>query len=107
MCVEIMVKTNDPVSASNGQMALWIDGVQIVHLGAGSPRGRWSANMFFLDPNGAPFEGFQWRLDEALQLNWIWLLFYTTRNPPGIVGKVWFDHVVVAKSYIGPISGRR
>jgi hypothetical protein len=63
--------------------------------------------MFFLDPNGAPFEGFQWRLDEALQLNWIWLLFYTTRNPPGIVGKVWFDHVVVAKSYIGPISGRR
>ena len=104
MCVEVMVKMNDPVSASNGEMALWIDGVQVIHLRPGVPLGRWSSNMFFPDPRGAPFEGFRWRSADSIDLNWIWLLYYTTGNTQGLVGKVWFDHVVVATKYIGPIS---
>ena len=92
MCVEVMVKMNDPVSASNGEMALWLDGVQIIHLRPGAPLGRWNSNMFFLDPSGVPFEGFRWRTSDLLDLNWIWLLYYTTGNPQGLVGKVWFDH---------------
>ena len=103
-CIEIMVKMNDPVSASNGELALWIDGTQVIHLREGSPRGRWNLNMFFPDATGSPFEGFQWRNASQLNLNWIWLLYYTTGNPSGFVGRVWFDHAVVAKNYIGPIS---
>jgi hypothetical protein len=102
MCVEAMVKVNTPVSATNGEMALWIDGTQIIHLRPGSPRGRWTSSMFFPDPGGAPFEGFQWRNANALTLNWVWLLYYADGNPQGLVGKVWFDHVVVARKYIGP-----
>ena len=104
MCVEVMVKMNDPVSATNGEMALWIDGVQVIHLRPGAPTGRWNSNMFFPDANGTPFEGFRWRNADQLDLNWIWLLHYSDGNPQGLVGKVWFDHVVVAKKYIGPIS---
>jgi hypothetical protein len=104
MCVEVLAKMNNPVSASNGELALWIDGTQIIHLREGNPRGRWNFNMFFPDPTGTGFEGFQWRNVSQLNLNWIWLLYYTTGNPQGFVGKVWFDHVVLAKKYIGPIN---
>lgn len=105
MCVEIMVKLNNPVQAFNGELALWIDGRQIIHLREGSPFGRWLWNMFH--PNtteGAPFEGFQWRNDSQLKINWIWLLHYVTEASAGLVGKVWFDDIVLAKSYIGPLN---
>jgi hypothetical protein len=104
MCVEVMVKMNNPTSASNGELALWIDGVQIIHLREGSPLGRWAGNIFTPDPSGSPFEGFRWRSVDQLNLNWIWLLYYTTGDPQGFVGKMWFDHVVLAKRYIGPIN---
>jgi hypothetical protein len=104
MCVEVMAKMNTPTSASNGELALWIDGAQVIHLREGAPRGRWNANMFFPDSTGSSFEGFQWRNVSQLNLNWIWLLYYTTGNPKGFVGRVWFDHVVLARSYIGPIN---
>jgi hypothetical protein len=103
-CVEVMAKTNNPMSASNGELALWIDGTQVIHLREGAPRGRWNANTFRPDPTGSPFEGFQWRSVSQLNMNWIWLLYYTTANPRGLVGRVWFDHVVLARSYIGPIN---
>ena len=104
MCVEVMVKMNDPVSTSNGELALWIDGTQVIHLREGAPLGLWNANMFTPDPSGSPFEGFQWRNVDQLNLNWIWLLYYTTGDPQGFVGKLWFDHVVLARKYIGPIN---
>jgi hypothetical protein len=103
-CIEVMVKMNNPVSGSSGELALWVDGAQIIHLREGSPLGRWSTNMFFPDPGGSPFEGFRWRNLTSLNLNWIWLLYYTTGNPQGFVGKMWFDHAVLAKKYIGPIN---
>jgi hypothetical protein len=109
-CVELMMRMNDAVTQSNGEQALWVDGQpwdkagQIVsHLGQGFPRGRWTWDSFHPDPNGTPFEGFQWRSTPELKLNFLWLLLYITDAPAGHVSKVWFDNVVVAREYIGPI----
>jgi hypothetical protein len=109
-CVELMMKMNDPVTQSNGEQALWIDGRpwekngQVVsHLGAGFPRGKWTWDSFHSDPNGTPFEGFRWRSTPDLKLNFLWLLLYITDAPLGHVSKVWFDNIVVARAYIGPI----
>ncbi len=100
-CVEIMVKLNEPVTASNGELALWIDGTLVSHMGPGFPKGSWEGGIFTPSPSGAPFEGFQWRNDSALQLNWFHLQHYATKDPPGYVGQVLFDHVVLATSRVG------
>jgi hypothetical protein len=102
--VEVMVKMNNPLSERNGELALWIDGTQIIHLRQGSPLGNWVFNMFTPNPTGTPFEGFRWRAVDLLKLNWILLQYYTTGNPSGFVGRVWWDHVVLAKKYVGPIN---
>ena len=110
-CVELMMKMNDPVTASNGEQAIWIDGRPwvkdgqvISHLGPGFPKGKWVWDSFIPDTDGEPFEGFQWRDDEDLKLNFLWLLLYITKAPAGHVSKVWFDHIVVATEYIGPMG---
>jgi hypothetical protein len=111
ICVELMMKMNDPLAARNGEQALWIDGRPwtrdgqvISHLGPGLPRGTWVWDSFNPDPNGEPFEGFRWRNDEQLNINFLWLLLYITKAPAGHVTKVWFDDIVVAREYVGPIS---
>ena len=111
ICVELMMKMNNPVTESNGEQAIWIDGKswkkdgQIVsHLGEGFPKGNWVWDSFTPDPEGIPFKGFRWRNDERLNLNFLWILLYITKAPPGRVSKVWFDDIVVAKRYIGPIN---
>jgi hypothetical protein len=101
VCVEQMVKMNNPVSAWNGEHALWLNGVKVSHLGQGFPKGFWQGGRFIQDPSGTPFEGFQWRSTDALNLNWIWLQNYATDGAPGVTSTILFDHVVVAKSYIG------
>jgi hypothetical protein len=98
MCVEHMVKLNNPVTAFNGEHAIWLDGVKVSHLGQDFPNGRWSWGRFTQDPTGSPFEGFRWRSDANLNLNYIWLQNYAPTAP---AGDITFDHVVVAKSYIG------
>ncbi len=110
ICVELMMKMNDPVTESNGEQALWIDGrpwvkdgQTISHLGPGFPRGEWVWDSFHADPNGQPFEGFQWRNTPELRLNFLWVLLYITKAPPGHISRVWFDDIVVAREYIGPI----
>ena len=37
-CVEVMIKLSDPVDSYNGELALWINGNQIAHLGPTSRR---------------------------------------------------------------------
>jgi len=102
VCVEEMVKLNNPVSAWNGEHALWLNGVKVSHLGQGFPKGYWIGGRFYQDPTVATtFEGFQWRNDSALNINWIWLQNYAPNDPPGFSSTILFDHVVVAKSYIG------
>ena len=100
-CVEQMVKLNDPVGASNGEHAIWLDGVKVSHLGPGFPRGRWSGGIFTQDPAGDPFPGFRWRSDAALNLNWLWLQVYAPGELLGVTGQFMFDHLVAARSYIG------
>ena len=112
ICVEMMVNVNDPVEASNGEQAFWIDGKlwrrdgQVVsHIGEGFPRGQWTGGWW--RPNGednSTFEGFQWRSVEDLLVNYVWTYVYITKAPQGHVSKVWFDNIVIATEYIGPIA---
>jgi hypothetical protein len=78
-CVEIMARLNNPPSSANGELAVWIDG----------------------QPQGA-FTNLQWRTVSALNLNYIWMSNYATVDPKGSLK---FDHLVAARSYIGPIGG--
>ncbi len=124
VCMETMIKLND-VGDSNGELAMWIDGKRVSHLGKGFPRGKWTFDKFLVNEGGesvrwsdarkgpeyatvpaggAPFEGFRWRSDERLKLNFLWVLLYMTRAPDGHASQVWFDDIVVATDYIGPLA---
>jgi hypothetical protein len=124
ICIEFMVKMNDPED-SNGELALWIDGKSVSHLGKGFPIGKWVFDKFMpgeggdavrwndtkgapervvVPDGGQPFEGFRWRMVRELSLNYLWVYLYITRAPAGHVSRVWFDDIVVATEYIGPIQ---
>jgi hypothetical protein len=105
MCVEHMVKLNNPLTSSNGEHAIWIDGVKVSHVGPGFPNGSWSGGIFTQSPSGAPFGGLRWRSDANLKLNWIWLQNFADSDPAGFQGHMKFDHLVAAKSYIGCLPG--
>lgn len=125
ICIEQMIHLNDP-DDTNGEQALWIDGKLISHLGKGFPKGLWTYDKFtpgkggegirwnhekngserFATPEGGtPFEGFRWRTRKELNVNYVWLYIYT-QKPEDHRIKVWFDDVVVATDYIGPIQSR-
>jgi hypothetical protein len=115
-CVEFMVKANSTPTASDGEQAFWIDGVLIGRWAMGTPNGTWKRDRFIAGA-GDPFPGFQWRSDVKVQMNVFWLLYYMEQvfsgqeqyiNRTGAqmnndVAQVWFDHVVVATQYIGPL----
>lgn len=122
--IEVMVKMND-VGKSNGELALWIDGERASHLGPGFPFGKWEFDKFKpgvggegvrwnretgkreyfkTAPGGDPFEGFRFRTNEKLNINYLWLYTYITQGTKGHLNRVWFDHVVVARDYIGPLK---
>ncbi len=91
-CVEAMIKANSSPQKADGQQAFWVDG---------EPYGR--------------FSGFRWRTTDKLKLNSFWLLFYNTDQPArhnkdpkpaSRVMEVWFDDVVIATEYVGPVRGR-
>ncbi|WP_146675518.1 hypothetical protein [Pirellula sp. SH-Sr6A] len=122
ICVETMVQMND-IGKKNGEMALWIDGTLVSHLGPGFPVGKWVFDKFLPGeggegvrwnpdkgdreylknpPEGTPFEGFEFRTIDQLNVNFVWLYVYITQGTKGHANRVWFDDVVVAKQYIGP-----
>lgn len=122
-CVETLVKLNRP-DQHDGELALWIDGRPVSHLGPGFPRGKWVFDKFLpgqsgegvrwnhhrgdrehftTAPGGDPFEGFQFRTTDELKLSFLWLYVYITEASAGQVNRVWFDDVVVARRYIGPL----
>lgn len=124
ICVEAMLKLNT-VGESDGELALWIDGKRMSHVGQGFPRGKWIFGRFLpgeggeslrwnddtgkpqssqVPADGKPFEGFRWRNDERQKINFLWLLTYITQTKPDQVSKIWFDEIVVAREYIGPIG---
>ncbi|MFO7900158.1 MAG: hypothetical protein R6V58_14005, partial [Planctomycetota bacterium] len=112
ICVEVMVKVNDPVEKSNGEQGFWIDGKlwrrggQVVsHFGPGFPKGRWTGGWWRPDGDSRKtFGGFQWRSVDALKVNCVWAYLYITKAPEGHVSRVWFDNIVVANKYIGPME---
>lgn len=101
-CVEVMVKLNNPVTATNGELRIWQDGVEVGHWGPGFPNGHWLVDSWINEPADPPFPGFRWRTDPALNINYLWIEFYHDDNAaPNSYIK--YDHLVMAKEYIGPI----
>jgi predicted amidohydrolase len=124
ICVELLVQMNDPADRG-GELALWIDGKTVSHLGKGFPKGKWVFDTFtpgaggagvrwndskggregfVVPPDGRPFQGFRWRTTKDLSLNYLWVYLYITQAPAGHVSRVWYDDIVVATEYIGPLN---
>ncbi len=112
-CVEFMIKLNSQPDSPDGELALWLDGKPVAHFRRGARRGAWSGMGFQLqDEGGEEFEGFRWRTSTDLKVNYFWLEHYVTENAarqngvkePRKVNRVWFDDVVVATEYVGPIA---
>lgn len=129
VCLEVMVKMND-IGKSNGEQAYWINGKLgrdnegriTSYLGQGFPAsGTWTYDKFLPYSTkqgitwdyrlgkgvpvegGKPFPGFIWRNTPELNINAIWLYRYMSQPEQG-TSKVWWDHLVVAKKYIGPLT---
>ena len=89
-CVEAMLKANSTPEAADGEQAFWVDGVK-----------------------AGEFKGIRWRTSGALKVNTFWLLYYITdqaarhNNDTATdrVYEVWFDDIVLATEYIGPVQG--
>jgi hypothetical protein len=90
ICMESMVKANTP-GAADGEQAFWVDGKLVGH-----------------------FKGIRWRSTDLLKLNSFWLQYDVDDNsakhnndpsPAERQYEVWFDDVVLATDYIGPVSG--
>ncbi|MHC4550312.1 MAG: hypothetical protein ACYTEZ_16200 [Planctomycetota bacterium] len=110
-CVEVMLKLNEP-GRRDGELALWLDGKLTAHFKPGVRRTKWTGMGFRLRRGGEPFEGFSWRTTAELKINFFWLLHYVTegalrrnrvQDPPR-TNRVFFDQVVVATEYIGPLA---
>lgn len=81
ICVEFMIQHNTP-EENDGEQAYWIDG---------ELRGHW--------------HGFNWRTSPTLLANALTLESYVTdRWTKQSENIVYFDNVVIAKSYIGPVG---
>ena len=111
-CVEMMIKLNTP-NRPDGELALWLDGKLVGHFKKGIHTTKWTGMGFKqLNEGGETFPGFNFRNSSKLKLNFFWLLHYVTDsndrrnriNSPPETNPVWFDNIVVAEKYIGPIK---
>lgn len=84
-CWEFMMQANTAPDKADGKQAMWVDGRLL-----------------------GEFSGVRWRVDMDLKINCIWLQHYgyhdsdPTKQYWGEAQTVWFDDLVVARSYIGP-----
>jgi hypothetical protein len=104
MCVEVMIKLNNPVSACNGELRVWHNGEEVGYWGPGFPKGTMTYGKFTTATNDPPFNGFRWRTDANLKINYIWFLFYDDTSPDNVSHYIKFSHFVMAKKYIGPLK---
>ena len=89
-CVEAMLKSNSAPDAADGEQSFWVDGKKV-----------------------GEFKGLRWRSSDKLKVNTFWLLYYITEQAarhnndtvPDRVYEVWFDDIVLATDYIGPVQG--
>ena len=85
-CWEFMLQANSSPGKADGRQAMWVDGKLV-----------------------GEFTGIRWREDVDLKVNCFWLQHYG--GDPGDPTKrywpesqtVWFDDIVVAREYIGPM----
>ena len=103
-CVEVMIKLNNPVTAYNGELRIWHNGLEVGYWGPGFPNGTMTYGQFTYSPDKPPFGGFRWRTDTNLKINYIWFLFYDDTSPANVSHYIKFDHFVMAKKYIGPLK---
>lgn len=102
-CFETRLILNNPVSGYGGEVAMWINGNQVSDVKLGT-LGNWNEDDFTPNISGSPFEGFQFRNTTALNFDYFQLQHYTDRDlVVGFINSVNYDHIVVAKHYIGPI----
>lgn len=86
-CWEFMIQANTAPDKADGKQAMWVDGKLV-----------------------GEFTGIRWRNDLDLKVNCFWLEHYgydegdPTKQYWKDSQSVWFDDVVVARSYIGPIN---
>ena len=99
--MEIMVRLNTP-GKKDGEVAAWIDGKKVAHYRPGSPVGRDQAT-FHPGRGTDPFPGIDFRKDPALAVNFIKLEHYSSQTKEGKTSRIMYDHVVVARRYIGPL----
>ena len=100
-CIEVMIKLNNPAD-STGELKMWINGQLVGYYGQGFPDGTLN-QATFVEGVGSSFDGFRFRSNPAVVFNYIWLKNYSTNNTSSAPNDVLYDHVVVAKDYIGPI----
>lgn len=79
-CYELMVKLNTP-GQRDGRVAVWIDGSLIADF----------TNLRMRDVSTVRIDQVQFELH--------------AKNNPSRADRKWYDNVVIAKSYIGPMSG--
>lgn len=86
-CWEFMIQANTAPDIADGKQAMWVDGKL-----------------------AGEFTGLRWRQDLDLKVNCFWLEHYgydegdPTRQYWKDSQSVWFDDVVVARRYIGPMN---
>ncbi len=86
-CWEFMIQANSAPDAADGKQAMWVDGRL-----------------------AGEFTGIRWRKDMDLKVNSLWLLHYgydpgdPTKKYWKEMQTVWFDDIVVATRYIGPMA---
>ena len=106
MCVEMMIKLNDP-GEYNGELRIWQDGEELGYWKQGYPTGRWNGGAFLYSGEPlVPFEGFLWWSKEHpnLNVNYIKLEFYDSKSPAASHNNyVEYANIVVAKKRIGPL----
>lgn len=81
VCFELMVRANNP-GRRNGRITVWMNGAVV-----------------------ADFPGLRLRDTDTLKMDRVDLAFHAASNPVREVRK-WYDDVVVAKRYIGPMVRR-
>jgi hypothetical protein len=111
-CVELMIKLNSAPQTADGELALWVDGTPVLDVVKGIHHTPWSGMGFqVVDSGGDTLPGLNLRTSLDLTINHLWLEHYTGQasqdinklQNPTKVNRVWFDDVVVAKEYIGPL----
>lgn len=126
-CIEWSLKLNSAPDKADGSQRFWIDGTLVGEWGPGTPVGYWMRENFRIRPDQPdrqrPFAGFRWRTDMGVKINIFKLENYVTegswKSTDGYAKEhpdfpldtesatVWFDHVVVATEYIGPLAGAK